>query len=131
MCLILNVYKLSGDLIQKNREFDQQNMEMKECKNRLRSYDEISLNQESKLNNSSVEMLKYRNELFSVQELRHTEELNKAKDSLNDCANALKISENSNSLLVQELHNVRAKLNQVEGDYESSRSHYGDLDRAR
>ena len=107
-------------------------MEMKECKNRLRCYDEISLNPESKVNNSeSVEMLKFRNELFSVQELRHSEELKKAKESLSECENALKISENSNSLLVQELHNVRAKLNQVEGDYESSRSHYGDLDRAR
>ena len=88
---------------------------------------------EIKDKNLSLEIIKFRNELFTTQKLLQIrdEEMIKSKENFNECENSLKISENSNNLLVQELHNVRSKLNQIEADYESSRSHYAELDRAR
>lgn len=122
----------TGDLIQKTRELDQQNLELKETQHRLSAFEDQLSDAETK-DTLSTEILKFRNELFtSQQSLRlRDEELLKISSNLSECEAALKASENAKQLLLPELHSTRAKLVQVELDYESSRGHYNELDRAR
>ena len=121
-----------GDLIQKSREFDQQNLELKDSVRRLQASEESNSNSETK-DTLSVEILKFRSELYSTQQLlrQRDEELSKTKELLKECESALKSAEASKNLMIPELHNARAKLLSAELDFENSRGHNAELDRSR
>ena len=123
---------LTGDLIQKSREFDQQNLELQESVRRLHVSEESKSDTETK-DSLSVEIQKFRNELYSnQQQLRlKDEELLKTKELLRECETALKIAESSKNLMRTELHNTRTKLISAELDYENSRNHFAEIDRSR
>ena len=123
-----------GDLIQKNRELDQQNVELKESVRRLHASEESNSNSDSETKDTlSVEILKFRNELFATQQLlrQRDEELAKTKELLKECEIALKSAEASKNSMIPELHNTRAKLLTAEQDFENSRGHFVELDRSR
>ena len=119
-------------MIQKNREFDQQNLELQESVRRLHVSEESNSDTETK-DSLSVEIQKFRNELYSIQQqLRlKDEELVKTKELLKECENALKLAESSKNLIITELHNTRTKLISAELDHENSRNHYAEIDRSR
>lgn len=122
----------TGDLIQKNRELDQQNVELKESVRRLHASEESNSDSETK-DTLSVEILKFRNELFATQQLlrQRDDELAKTKELLKECEIALKSAEASKNSMIPELHNTRAKLLTAEQDFENSRGHFVELDRSR
>lgn len=122
-----------GDLIQKNREFDQQNLELQESVRRLHVSEESNSDTETKDSLSAVEIQKFRNELYTIQQqLRlKDEELVKTKELLKECETALKLAESSKNLMITELHNTRTKLISAELDHENSRNHYAEIDRSR
>ena len=125
-------FEPSGDLIQKTRDYEQQSLELKEAQHRVSTYEESSTDTSTK-DSLSVEVDNFRNELFATKQLLRIrdEELLKAKENFAECESALKLSENSKNLLASEIHNMRAKLNQVELENESSRAHFAELDRSR
>jgi septal ring factor EnvC (AmiA/AmiB activator) len=130
--LVLFAARCSGDLIQKSREFDQQNLELKDSVRRLHASEESNSNSETK-DSLSVEILKFRSELYSTQQQlrQRDEELSKTKELLKECELALKSAEASKNLMIPELHNARAKLLSAELDFENSRGHNAELDRSR
>lgn len=119
-------------MIQKSREFDQQNLELQESVRRLNVSEESNSDTETK-DSLSIEIQKFRNELYSnQQQLRlRDEELLKTKELLKECETALKIADTSKNLMITELHNTRTKLISAELDYENSRGHYAEVDRSR
>lgn len=98
----------------------------------MHASEESNSNSETK-DSLSVEILKFRSELYSTQQLlrQRDEELSKTKELLKECESALKSSEASKNLMIPELHNVRAKLISAELDFENSRGHNAELDRSR
>ena len=120
-------------MIQKNREFDQQNLELQESVRRLHVSEESNSDTETKDSLSAVEIQKFRSELYTIQQqLRlKDEELVKTKELLKECEIALKLAESSKNLMITELHNTRTKLISAELDHENSRNHYAEIDRSR
>jgi chromosome segregation ATPase len=130
-----------GDLTQKSREFDLKNLELKEIINRLHLVEESNSDSSETKDSLSVEIKKIRSELFTTQQLlrQKEEELLKTEEELREVDAALNaalsetesVAESSKNLLMPEIHNLRAKLNAIEIEYENSRAHASELDRAR